>query len=291
MSDITILDGSIGQEIVKRVGEPNKPLWGIGVMAEQPEVVRAIHDDYFAAGAQIATTNTYNIHRDRFERDGVEDQFEKLNKLGCRLAAEARDAHGSGMVAGAIGPLGGSYRPDMGNEIDHAASAFEEIARGQADYVDLYLIETIASLDAARGAIAGASVPGKPVWLAFTVNDDDGAVLRSGEAIEDAQKLAEDEGAAAILINCSRPEAVSEAMRRMSGAKIPIGGYANGFTRIVEEFTSDKPQITDLTARKDLDPEAYADFAAGWAETGATIIGGCCEVGPAHITELKRRFA
>lgn len=290
MSGITILDGGMGQEIVRRYGELNKAMWGIGVMAESPEIVRAVHDDYFAAGAEIATTNTYNIHRDRFVRDGVEDQFDKLNKLGCRLAAEARDAHGAGLVAGGIGPLGGSYRPDHGNDLDHAASAFEEIAVGQADYVDFYVIETIASLDAARGAMAGASVPGKPVWLSFTVDDDDGSIIRSGEMVADALKLAEELGAEAMLINCSRPEAVSDAVSRLSGATIPVGAYANGFTRITEAFKSGAPQITDLTQRKDLDPSAYADFGDAWAASGATIIGGCCEVGPAHIAELTRRL-
>lgn len=290
MSAITILDGGMGQELVRRYGELNKAMWGIGVMAESPEIVRAVHDDYFAAGAEIATTNTYNIHRDRFVRDGVEDQFDKLNRLACRLAVEARDAHGAGLVAGGIGPLGGSYRPDHGNDIDEAASAFEEIAVGQADFVDFYIIETIASLDAARGAMAGAKVPGKPVWLSFTVDDDDGAIIRSDETVEDALKLAEELGAAAMLINCSRPEAVSSAVSRLSDATIPVGAYANGFIRITEAFKSDAPQITDLTQRKDLNPAAYADFADGWAASGATIIGGCCEVGPAHIGELSRRL-
>lgn len=290
MTDIQILDGSMGQELVKRFGELNKAMWGIGVMAENPEIVRAIHDDYFAAGAEIATTNTYNIHRDRFVRDGVADQFEVLNTLACRLAAEARDAHGSGLVAGGIGPLGGSYRPDHGNDLDHAASAFEEIAVGQADYVDLYLIETISSLDAARGAMMGAKVPGKPVWLSFTVDDDDGTVIRSGEPVGDALKLAEEMGAAAILINCSRPEAVSQTIPLLKGASVPVGAYANGFTRITEAFKSDAPKITDLSERHDLGPDAYADFCDGWAADGATIIGGCCEVGPAHIAEMAKRL-
>ena len=291
MSAITILDGGMGQELVRRYGELNKAMWGIGVMAENPEIVRAVHDDYFAAGAEIATTNTYNIHRDRFVRDGVEDQFDVLNKLACRLAAEARDEHGAGQVAGGIGPLGGSYRPDHGNDLDQAATAFEEIALGQADYVDFYIIETIASLDAARGAMAGASVPGKPVWLSFTVDDDDGAIIRSGETVADAVKLSEKLGAAAMLINCSRPEAVSDAVSRLSSASIPVGAYANGFTRITEAFKSDAPKITDLSERKDLGPDAYADFGDAWVASGATIIGGCCEVGPAHIAELSRRLA
>ncbi|MEM7526023.1 MAG: homocysteine S-methyltransferase family protein, partial [Pseudomonadota bacterium] len=257
---------------------------------EQPEIVRAIHDEYLAAGADVLTTNTYNIHRDRFVRDGVEDEFERLNRLGCRLAVEARDAHGEGLVAGGIGPLVGSYRPDAGNDPDVAAPAFEEIAVMQADYVDLFLLETMSSIAAARGAVMGASVPGKPVWLAITVRDDDGSVLRSGEPVEEALALVEELSVAALLVNCSRPEAVSVAVSRLSGAGAPTGAYANGFTRITEDFQGGRPEITMLEERVDLDPDAYAVFGEAWAKDGATIIGGCCEVGPAHIAELSRRF-
>ncbi|MEO1610854.1 MAG: homocysteine S-methyltransferase family protein [Pseudomonadota bacterium] len=290
MSDMTILDGSIGQELVRRFGDLNKPLWGIGVMADNPEIVRAVHADYFAAGADVATTNTYNIHKDRFIRDGVPDQFEKLNRLGCRLAAEARDAYGAGLVAGSLGPLGGSYRPDRGNDVDEAAETFAEVARGQADIVDLYLIETMSSLDAARGAYLGAKSVGKPVWLAYSVDDDDGSRLRSGESVADAVALANELAFDALLINCSRPEAVTTAFKHMGAATMPTGAYANGFTRITDAFKSDNPLITDLNERQDLGPDAYADFAGLWAADGGTIIGGCCEVGPAHIAELTRRF-
>ena len=259
-------------------------------MAKKPEIVRAVHDDYFAAGAEIATTNTYNIHKDRFIRDGVPDAFDELNSLACRLAVQARDAHGSGLVAGGIGPLKGSYRPEEGNDIDVAAPAFEAVARGQADYVDLYLIETMSSLAAARGAVTGAKVVGKPVWCAFTVDDDDGSILRSGEPVEETLTLAKELGIEAVLINCSRPEAVTEAVARIAGGDIPVGAYANGFTRITEEFKQPNPHITMLEERKDLTPAAYGDFAEKWAASGAAIIGGCCEVGPAHVAEFSKRL-
>lgn len=287
---VTILDGGMGQELVRRIGDLDHKLWGIGVMAERPEIVRAVHDEYFAAGAEIATTNTYNIHRDRFVRDGVPEQFERLNRLACRLAVEARDAHGSGLVAGGIGPLKGSYRPDQGNDPAVAAPAFEEVAAMQAEYVDLFLIETMASIAAARGAVMGASVPGKPVWLAVTVDDDDGTVLRSGEPVTAARDLAAELGVAALLVNCARPEAVSRAVPLLAGAGIPVGAYANGFTRITEAFTGPNPRITMLEERTDLGPAAYADFAERWAADGATIIGGCCEVGPAHIAEVAKKL-
>ena len=69
-----------------------------------------------------------------------------------------------------------------------------------------------------------------------------------------------------------------------------VGAYANGFTGIAADFNKVGATVDMLSARRDLGPNAYADFADGWAANGATIIGGCCEVGPAHIAELSRRL-
>jgi S-methylmethionine-dependent homocysteine/selenocysteine methylase len=93
-----------------------------------------------------------------------------------------------------------------------------------------------------------------------------------------------------VLINCSRPEAVAAALEIIKGFGKPFGAYANGFTRISEGFLKDAPTVDALEQRTDLGPEAYADFAMGWVGQGATIVGGCCEVGPAHIAELARRL-
>ena len=70
----------------------------------------------------------------------------------------------------------------------------------------------------------------------------------------------------------------------------PFGAYANGFTHISGNFLKDAPTVKELTHRHDLTPEKYGDFAMSWVEMGATIIGGCCEVGPAHIRHLAARI-
>jgi S-methylmethionine-dependent homocysteine/selenocysteine methylase len=288
---ITLLDGSMGQELVKRGNATDSPLWGLKVMMDHPEIVSAIHDDYFAAGADIATTNTYNALRDRLARNGVEDQFEALNIMACELAVRSRDKAGRGLVAGSLGPIGASYRPDLVPPAEEAAEVYEEIAGLHAPLVDLFICETMSSTEQARGAIMGAGTFGKPVWLAITVMDDDGTRLRSGEPVEDILSVVSDYAPDAVLVNCSTPEAVSVALARLSDCTVPLGAYANGFTRITKGFLAPNPTVDALTARSDLDPAAYAAFAETWSASGATIIGGCCEVGPAHIQELSRRFS
>ena len=111
-----------------------------------------------------------------------------------------------------------------------------------------------------------------------------------GEPVEALGPLLAEHRPDALLINCTRPESVSPALDRIAGFGPPFGAYANGFTRIGEGFLSDAPTVDALEARRDLSPAAYADHAMGWIAQGATIVGGCCEVGPDHIAELARRI-
>jgi S-methylmethionine-dependent homocysteine/selenocysteine methylase len=144
----------------------------------------------------------------------------------------------------------------------------------------------VASIAHASAVLEGARLMGLPVWLSLTVDDADGTRLRSGEALADVLAVAD--AADAILINCSVPEAIPAALDVLVQGDKPFGAYANGFTRITAAFLEAKPTVDALSARQDLGPEAYAAHAMGWIGQGATIVGGCCEVGPAQITELAR---
>ena len=110
---VILLDGGMGQELVARSGDEPTPLWATQVMRDHPGLVQSIHADYFAAGATIATTNTYAIHHDRLAGTEHERRFEDLHRIALDMAVAARDAHGSGKIAGSIGPLGASYRADL----------------------------------------------------------------------------------------------------------------------------------------------------------------------------------
>ncbi|MFO7771040.1 MAG: homocysteine S-methyltransferase family protein, partial [Roseovarius gahaiensis] len=156
--------------------------------------------------------------------------------------------------------------------------------------VDLLLLETMASVDQAEGALRAASAANLSIWLALTVQDDDGTRLRSGEALAQIAPLLDRFQPEAVLINCSRPEAVAAALDILKPFGRPFGAYANGFTAITEGFLQDAPTVDALAARADLSPTAYADFAMGWVAQGATIVGGCCEVGPDHIAELAHHL-
>lgn len=286
MTDITLLDGGMGQELLARTGDTPTPLWATQVMLDHPDVVRSVHADYFAAGATIATTNTYAIHHDRLQRFGMDHLFETLHRKALSQAAEARAAHGSGRIAGSLGPLVASYRADVAEPVAEAAPKYAEIAALLSAGVDFFLIETMASVLQADGALAGAVTAGKPVWLSVTVDDRDGTRLRSGETLADLGPVIARHRPAAVLANCSVPEAMGDALSVLKTFGLPFGAYANGFTHIADTFLKDAPTVAELSHRHDLTPAKYADIAMQWVDAGATIVGGCCEVGPDHIRAL-----
>lgn len=293
MADIVVLDGGMGQELIHRTGDRPTPLWSTSVMMEHPGMTGEVHRDYFAAGATIATTNSYCIHHDRLVKADLDGRFAELHAAALDEAATARRAAGGGgRIAGSIGPLVASYRPETHPPHDEAVAKYREVARIMAGQVDLILCETVASLAHARavleGALEGALEVGLPVWLSVTVDDETGSRLRSGEAVAEAGELAARMGAQAVLANCSAPEAMAAAMAGLRPSGLPFGAYANGFTQITKEFLKDSPMVDALSARRDLGPERYAEFALGWVGQGATIVGGCCETGPAHIAALVR---
>ena len=291
MTDITLLDGSIGQELVKRSGDRATPLWSTQVMIDHPKLVGEVHLDYFEAGATVATTNTYAVLRDRLKRVNLEDKTELLTETAVRAARKARAASGgAGRIAGSLGPLIASYRPDIFPSFDEAVAAYSEPVAQMKDHVDLFLIETASSVDHAKAALAASSGHDLPVWLGVSVDDFDGTRLRSGESVSALSDVVADYAPNAVLVNCSRPEAVGSALDLIKGFGVAFGAYANGFTKISDGFLSDFPAVDALEQRGDMGPEAYAEIAMSWVEQGATIVGGCCEVGPEHIAEMANRL-
>ncbi|MGJ8627002.1 MAG: homocysteine S-methyltransferase family protein [Sulfitobacter sp.] len=285
MANITLLDGGMGQELIHRAGDKPTPLWSTQVMIDHPGMVAQVHRDFASAGATVATTNTYAIHKDRLLGTAMEGSFDALHKLALQEAVNS----GACRIAGAIGPLAASYRPDLHPSADVGAPLYAEIARILAPSCDLIICESVASYEHALSVLSGAAEGGIPIWLSLTVSDKDGTKLRSGEPLTTVLDAA-NAGASAILVNCSAPEAIPAALGILAKSNLPYGAYANAFDQITDDFLKAKPTVDALTKRRDMTPAAYADHAMAWADQGATIVGGCCEVTPAHISEIATRL-
>jgi S-methylmethionine-dependent homocysteine/selenocysteine methylase len=83
---------------------------------------------------------------------------------------------------------------------------------------------------------------------------------------------------------------MDQVMPVLAGMGRPFGAYANGFQKITKEFMGQDATVEALKSRPEMTPARYADFVMGWVGQGATIVGGCCETGPGHISEIARRL-
>ena len=289
---VILMDGGMGQELLRRSGRAPTPLWSAEVMMHEPELVEDLHLDFIRAGARTITVNAYSATRPKLAREGAEDRFEALQRTACEIAARARDRSGEAVtITGCLPPLKASYRPEVTDPLDRIEAAYAEIAALQSPFVDVMLAETMGSAEEAKGAARGAAAgaAGKPIWVAWTLADDTGARLRSGERLAQANAALDGLPVAARLLNCSRPEAIDAAMHELADLGGPFGAYANGFSGISDAFQPGGT-VDVLEARTDLGPAAYAEHAMRWVEAGAAVVGGCCEVGPAHIAEIARRL-
>lgn len=285
MTAVTLLDGGLGQEINLRSDGPATALWSVQVMMDRPDIVEAVHGDFIAAGADAITVNAYTATPPRLKMNGYPEWYHDAQALAVELAQKSRGDHDI-QITGCLPPLVASYVTEMAESYDNSYALYKDITSLQQDGVDVMFIETIGIIREAEAGIDAAKTSGKPVYIGFTLNDDGSNTLRSGEALEDAVAMAADRGVDGIMVNCSIPEAVTAAMPVLAQGKCRFGGYANGFTSI--EKLNPGGNVDSLTARTDLDPEAYGNFVASWLDAGASIIGGCCEVGPAHIAHLNK---
>jgi len=284
---IVLLDGSMGQELVNRSGKEPTPMWATQALVDDPGMVKELHRDYIDAGARVLTVNTYACTPERLKRHGIPERFDELQGLALQLVTEARAESGREAdvsIAGCLPPLISSYHPENSPGYQESFDTYSQIIEVQADFIDCLLCETVSSIADAKAVGDAANASGKPVWLALSVSDENPQNLRSGEPLEDAQVLLTELGVEMHVLNCSRPESIDSVFAGFTARANHSGAYANGFSAV--DKLGPHNTVAVLETRKDLGPDAYADFAMKWVNEGASMVGGCCEVGPAHIAKL-----
>ncbi|NDL61667.1 homocysteine S-methyltransferase family protein [Acerihabitans arboris] len=298
---ITILDGGMGR-LLEQLGAPFRlPEWSALALIEAPEYVTRAHQIYADSGAQVLTTNTFGLVPHMLGEARFRLQARSLAGLAGQLARGAADRAGAAhplspvRVAGSLPPPFESYRPEKFIPA-RAGEILAPLVTGLAPWIDFWLIETQSStLEALTALETVRRASDLPVFVAYTLKDEAGRAgppeLRSGEPVAAAAAATLLAGAAGILFNCSQPEAMGEAIvaaRRIIDASATpaaaLGVYANAF---MPEPPSDEPYAGLSRLRDDLDPDNYLKWIRRWVGQGATLVGGCCGIGPAHIAAIR----
>jgi S-methylmethionine-dependent homocysteine/selenocysteine methylase len=291
MADVTVLDGGMGRELL-RIGAPfRQPEWSALALTEGPDHVVQAHTNFIDAGAQVITTNSYAIVPFHIGDQRFTNEAHELAATSGICARRAADrAERRLLVAGSLPPLFGSYQPELFRAAD-APRIIDPLVEGLADHVDVWLGETLGSIDEARAvrdALDRAAIADRPLWISYTLADT--GDLRSGEVVADAVLAALDLGADTILFNCCQAETIAGAIEiaaTLATGVAAVGGYANRFSTSSSRSSAGGGANQSLDAlRDDLDIETYGQFVQHWLDAGATVVGGCCGIEPAHIARI-----
>ena len=287
-----VLDGGLATQLEAMGHDLSSSLWSASVLRIDPAAITGAHRSFFDAGAQVATTATYQLTPDSLSRAGMpRADFAPLLTLAVAAARQARDEHGSGWVVGSVGPYGasradgseytGAYdlpRGEEGQAILRAHHRERLVALIEAG-VDALAVETLPTARELEAVVAELNSMGAttPTWFSFTPAPG-GRTTRTGEPLADLAALAAAHPATlAVGVNCCPPEDVATALTELDPAAYELTGVAY----------PNSGETWDAVARQ-WRGEAHWDEGAvsDWRRAGATLIGGCCRVFPDQIARL-----
>jgi homocysteine S-methyltransferase len=274
---VVVGDGAMGTMLYARGVFLNRCFDELNV--SNPELVRAVHDEYLEAGADLFETNTFGAHRLKLGPHGLDSQVRKINREGARLAREA--ARGRGVVAGSIGPLGKPLQPVGTLSFAEAVEVYREQAEGLVEGgIDVFMIETMPSLDQAKAALQAARATADlPAVVSLTFTEE--GTTFYGDKPEDVVRALEDLGVPVIGANCSQgPQPMLETIQRMAAAVKSA--------RLAAMPNAGAPALVDGRYVYLCTPEYMASYARRFLAAGVSLVGGCCGTTPAHIKNLVR---
>ena len=245
----------------------------------RPELVKAIHGAYIAAGADVIETNTFGACRTRLARYGLENRVAEINQAGVRAAREAAAAADRPvLIAGSVGPATpASTRGRISNAV--LRDAFREQIQALADEgVDLIIFETFGNTEELIEAIGAARevAPALPLVAQMTFLED-GKTL-AGETPSEVATRLDGLGLAALGANCTHgPQGLLEILTELSRhTSLPLAAQPN----------AGSPTFVDGRFQYATDPAYLARYAGRYVQAGAGLVGGCCGTTPSHVEAM-----
>jgi homocysteine S-methyltransferase len=290
--DPIILDGGTGTDIQRRGVPMDGQSWCAEANLTHPEIVRAVHEDYVRAGAEVITANSFATSALLFNHLGRDDDVLRIDRAAVAIARQAAAGHRVA-VAGSMSTMrpvaAGSDRNNNAIEWPEATARalFAAKAKGLKDSgADLIMMELLRDGDYAVWATEAALATGLPVWVGVSAERNDQGELvgwgRPDWSLDDiVARLAALKPAVISVMHSSANDtgpALEVVRRHWRG---PLGTYPeSGYFKMPDW------QFVDI-----ITPAELVAQSRGWRRLGASLFGGCCGIGPDHIAALAKEFA
>lgn len=273
-SQAVILDGATGSNL-QAAGMK------MGVCPEQwiienPEAIIKLQRAYVEAGTNILYAPTFTGNRIKLAEYGLEEELEEMNRQLVALSKEA--AAGQALVAADISMTGQQLYPIGDMQFEELVNIYKEQVWAVEDAgVDLYVVETMMSLQECRAAVlAIKESSSRPIMVSLTFEETGRTLFGTDPAT--AVVVLQSLGVDVIGINCSTgPDKMAELVKAM---------YEVAYVPILVKPNAGLPKLIDGKTVYDMQPQEFADAMVNLAACGARVFGGCCGTTPAHIKAM-----
>ncbi len=295
---VRILDGGMGQELLANGLISHGTLWSASALLNQKNhhLVIKTHSAFIDAGADVIVTNNFSARRVRLKENNVEHLFKYANKKAGELAVKARDLSKKDiLIAGGLPPQNGTYVAD-----ERDKKQIEQNFKDQAElinpYIDFFYLDVFSSERELELALNITEKLNKPVLVGLHIKKN--GKLPSNEKINRIVKKYKNENWLGLVLACVSMEIVKDQLKEIDNFGLPYGFKVNLWGKEeplpVNKFNKSKPNEIGqnpnivLGKRYDVTNDFFFNFAKDLKDRGATILGGCCETNPKHISALSK---
>ena len=282
-----VLDGGLGTLLEAHGHDLSSSLWSARLLRDDPEAIRRAHAEFFAAGARVAITSSYQVSYSGMDAAGASHaEVDAILSRSVQLARDARDEAGlepdAAWVAASVGPFGaaradgseytGVYGLTVSQLREWHRPRLHALAAAEPDAI---AVETVPSLAEVEAVCIELEAFGIPAWISMTISH---GALRSGDSLAEAFALAgAAPGVIAVGVNCCEATEVSDALAKAAVTGLPGVAYPNSGERWNAETRQWSGEAVGIASR-----------AGDWVARGGRLIGGCCRVRPDEIAEVAR---
>ena len=294
-SKTRILDGGMGQELLQRGLKPRGTLWSAEALLKEKyhQLVIDTHLDFINAGADVIVTTTFTTRRNRLIQNKCEEHFEYVNTKAVELALKARDISKKNiLVAGGLPGQKQTYSANLGDDLNLIEKNFYDQAKLLKSNIDFFYLDVMASGKECEIALKTIKSFNLPVLVGVHIRKN--GKLPSGENISDIVKKYKEENWLGIIAACVHPESYEIIINELKNLDIPYGFKLNAFKNIPDNYgvlsssawgkNGNPTKI--LGTREDISESKFYEFVKKFKNAGATILGGCCEIRPSHISKI-----
>jgi homocysteine S-methyltransferase len=289
--EVTRIDGATGSEVIKRGVPHHEYGWSGAAALTHPGIVTSVHDDYLALGANLIASCTFAAGQNVMNDVGRGDDFEAVNRRAVELAVAARDASGRDEVVVAGGVSNWSFSGDHPPLEQLRADTIRQAEIMRDAGADLISLEMMVDIPRMTATLEAVTTVGLPVWVGFSIGPEEGhdaelladpIPLRDADLLVDAVDVAAGFGADVLCLMHTDTRLMEPGLRAIrSRWNGPLGAYAHA--AVVEDGV--------VSFDESITPAAYAAHVPVWREAGATLIGGCCGIGPDHMHAVNEALA